>query len=241
MALQPGILSSPGGTSTSSKPALLCLHGGGTNTTIFNIQTIRLQRALSASFDFVFIDAPFEAPPGPGVMPVFEGCGPFYRWTELGSQDMPEATHKKIADVLSSRDKNIVGIIGFSQGAKLGAGICLEQQIRASRTVDVKQGGLVKFAVFLNSTSPPLTSSTLTAEEVSVLIRIPSLHVVGLQDPWRGDSEKLYGDSFDKGHSKKIEFDLGHRLPSSDQDTALIAMEIMRMYRETSGKTQRYY
>ncbi|KAG4432464.1 hypothetical protein IFR05_012054 [Cadophora sp. M221] len=242
MALQSGVLSSTGGTGTStrSKPALLCLHGGGTNSTIFNIQTIRLQRALSASFEFVFIDAPFEAPPGPGVMPVFEGCGPFYRWTKLGSDDMPDETKKLIADVLARRDKNFVGIIGFSQGAKLAAGVCLEQQIRASKTADVKRLGLLKFAVFLNGTSPPLTSM-LTAEEKGELIKIPSVHVVGLQDPWREESAALFGNSFDKKNSKKIEFDLGHRLPTAEKDTALIVGEISRMYRETSGRTQRYY
>ncbi|KAL2069859.1 hypothetical protein VTL71DRAFT_14538 [Oculimacula yallundae] len=240
MALQPGVISSTGGTTPGSKPALLCLHGGGTNSTIFNIQTIRLQRALSASFEFVFIDAPFEAPPGPGVMPVFEGCGPFFRWTKLGSDDMPDETKKLIADVLARRDKNIVGIIGFSQGAKLAAGVCLEQQILASKTADVKKLGLLKFAVFLNGTSPPLTSM-LTAEEKGELIRIPSLHVVGLQDPWREESRALWGNSFDAKSAKLIEFDLGHRLPTAEKDTAAIVNEISRLYRETAGRTQRYY
>lgn len=52
-----------------TKPAILCLHGGGTNVTIFKVQTIRIQRALSSHFEFVFLDAPFEAEPGPGVHP----------------------------------------------------------------------------------------------------------------------------------------------------------------------------
>jgi hypothetical protein len=31
---------------------------------IFNIQTIRLQRALASHFEFAFLDAPVGAPPG---------------------------------------------------------------------------------------------------------------------------------------------------------------------------------
>lgn len=62
----------PGG-----KPAILCLHGGGTTGDIFHIQTIRLRRELSDKFDFVFVDAPFERVAGPNVLPVFEGAGPF--------------------------------------------------------------------------------------------------------------------------------------------------------------------
>lgn len=237
MPPQSGVLGLAGGT---AKPTLLCLHGGGTNSTIFNIQTIRIQRALSQTFDFVFIDAPFEAPPGPGVMPIFEGCGPFYRWTSPSRDDMPDETKRLIAEVLGRRDKNFVGIVGFSQGGKTAAGVCLEQQIRASKTADVKRLGLLKFAVFLNSVSPPLTSG-LTEEEEGELIRIPCVHVVGSEDPWRDESTELFAQHFDPRRAKKIEFEIGHRLPTSEKDTAVIVNEILRLYKETAGQPRRYY
>ncbi|CAL3962596.1 unnamed protein product [Diplocarpon coronariae] len=227
------------GPNEPDKPAILCLHGSGTNSTIFNIQTIRLQRSLSSSFDFIFLDAPFEAPPGPGVMPVFDGCGPFFRWTAPGSEEMPPETRDLIASALSRPDKNIVGILGFSQGAKLAAGVCLEQQISAAKTAEAKPRGSVRFGVFLNGTSPPITSM-LSAEEKGTLIRVPSVHVIGLQDEWREESERLWAGSFEESTAKKLEFDVGHRLPTAEGDTALIVGEISRLYRETSGK-QRFY
>jgi predicted esterase len=218
------------------KPALLCLHGGGTNRTIFNIQTIRLQRALSSSFDFVFIDAPFEAPPGPGVMPVFEGCGPFYRWTAPGSDTMPEETRKVINDVLADKSRNFVGVLGFSQGAKCAAGLLLEQQLRIKRgePIDPKRPGF-KFGIFLNGVFPPLTG-ILSEEEKGELIRIPSVHIIGSEDPFREESRALFQEAFDKRTAKKWEFELGHRLPTAEKDTSKIVGEVSRLYRETSGR-----
>src|SRR5271154_2020825 len=61
-------------------PAILCLHGGGSNSTVFKIQTRRLQWALNSQFRFVFAQAPHEGTPGMGMLPVFASCAPFYRW-----------------------------------------------------------------------------------------------------------------------------------------------------------------
>jgi len=199
---------------------------------IFNIQTIRIQRALSSTFEFIFIDAPFESPPGPGVLPVFEGCGPFYRWTKslwtkLGEDGMPDATRKLIDETVRLRGGygRVVGILGFSQGAKLAAGLLLEQQLRG------KEG--FKFGVCLMGVTPPLTSNSLKAEDKKVLITVPSVHVVGLDDPWLSEGRKLYDEHFDWRTARKMEFQVEHRLPIVEAETQMIADEILRLYRET--------
>lgn len=117
MATQNGAVN--GSSPLPNLPTILCLHGGGTSSTIFNIQTIRLQRALSSNFSFIFLDAPFESPAGPGVLPVFEGCGPFYRWLSLGGEGL-QTTRDLIKHTLLEPDKegkkrNAVGVLGFSQ------------------------------------------------------------------------------------------------------------------------------
>ncbi|KAF8864704.1 hypothetical protein BDZ45DRAFT_490178 [Acephala macrosclerotiorum] len=241
MTIQRGPLSKPNAPASSGpkKPTILCLHGGGTNRTIFNIQTIRIQRALATTFDFVFIDAPFEAPPGPGVMPIFEGCGPFYRWTKPGvPDDLPEETHKLLHETLADPTRNFIGIMGFSQGAKTAAGLVLEQQLRSkSSPSDPKatKSGQFKFGIFLNAVYPPLVLG-MTEEEKSELINLPSLHVIGTVDPFNEESHALYGEHFGKKTARKVEFELGHKLPTSEKETARIVGEINRLYRETSGR-----
>ena len=232
MSLQRGVLTS---ASPSGKPIILCLHGGGTNSTIFNIQTIRLQRSLASIFDFVFLDGPFEALPGPGVLPTFEGCGPFYRWMRLRDDSIPKETRRAVDRVIRGPEAEgkVVGVLGFSQGAKLAAGLLLEQQLHGADSGAGHWEGF-KFGVFLNGTSPPLAPEGFSDEDKNALIAIPSLHVVGLKDPWMVESRMLF-DHFDKTKAVKLEFDVEHRLPTVEAETAKIVGEILRLYKDTCG------
>ncbi|TVY30978.1 Esterase [Lachnellula hyalina] len=214
-------------------PTIICLHGGGTNSTIFNIQSVRIQRALRDSFHFIFPDGPFPYGPGPDVLPFFEGCEPFLGWTNRGDAGpMPDESIQVIKKAIAERQNisDVVGIMGFSQGARTAAGLLYEQQLRDKGGEGEGLGVDFKFGVLCMGTSPPLTDKLSENE----LIAVPSIHVVGTSDPWAFSSRELYEGFFDKKTSKKIELDLGHRLPSVEEDTYKIVHEIRRLYRETS-------
>jgi predicted esterase len=225
----------------SHKPAILCLHGGGTNSNIFNIQSIRIQRVLNNRFNFVFLDGPLEGEPGPGVIPVFEGLEPYRRWSIIGSDILPAQTDALLKNAMEEQrrkdGRGFVGVLGFSQGAKTAAGLLLEQQLRERGEGEDGKGKGFGFGVLLNATCPPLTAN-LTDEEKMELIRIPSLHVVGRDDPWREDGLGLFSTHFEKKSSVLMEFAVGHRLPVLEEDTAKIANEILRMYLESEGTSQ---
>jgi predicted esterase len=217
----------PRSTSTSkgdpALPSILCLHGGGTNSTIFGIQTIRLTRALSNHFNFIFLDGPFPGPPGPGVVPVFEECGPFRRWTRSPSDaTLPEETKKLIADACEKTE--FVGVLGFSQGAKLAAGLLLEQQVRGRKGF--------RFGVLLMGVCPPLVEG-LSDKEKGQRIGVPSVVVLGKEDPWMEEGRRLYEEFWEKGKASLLEFDIGHRLPVLEAENQTIVEEILRLYRET--------
>jgi len=142
-----------------------------------------------------------------------------------------------IEDAMKDKERDIVGVIGFSQGGKLAAGLFIEQQLREKlgKVDGVRKG--FRFGVFLNATSPPMLPSGMSKEEMKeIIIRIPSLHVVGKEDTFKKEGEMLFNDHFDHERSKLIEFEVGHRLPTEEADTAKIAEEILRLYRETGGK-----
>jgi predicted esterase len=252
MSLETTVTASiPTPTSASSLPPLpviLCLHGGGTNATIFNIQTVRLQRALTGHFEFVFLDAPVTSPAGPGVLPFFEGCGPFYRWGDHGSPNLSDQTRKKIAARIREIEegsgefegqgkgkgrREVVGVLGFSQGGRCAAGLVLEQQLGVTSPLKEFKG--FRFGVFLNSTSPPLVSKELTEDQRGQKVVLPAVHVIGSEDPWRDDGYKLWKESFDERSACLIELSVGHRLPVKDEDTQRIVREILRVWKEVSG------
>ena len=205
-------------------------HGGGTNSTIFNIQTIRIQRLLSKSFDFVFVDGPFATVAGPDVLPTFDGCGPFLRWA--GYSALPHESLDAIESALKGRESDVVGVMGFSQGGKLGAGLLLMQQLRGD---DDTYPINFKFGIMLMSTTPPFVSKEFW-DRSDEIVTIPTLHVVGKEDIWYQDGLRLFQEHFDRSSSSLLEYDVGHRLPIEQQHNVEIVSRIKILYEKSTGK-----
>lgn len=214
---------------------------------IFSMQTRKLQHALRQHFHFVFVDGPFKTIPGPGVMPIFEGCGPFWRWVKTEGRNDIEV-RQLLQKTLKEEGGPFVGVLGFSQGARLAAGILLEQQERGQ-----VEGQELRFAVCVNGTYPalilaegpsPTLRPTLDAElaewnEIHDLhINLPSVHVHGNQDPYLHGS-RLLARCFDSQTATVFEFENGHHLPTSVSDTERVAEEILRIFRSQENKGQR--
>lgn len=201
---------------------------------LFNIQSVRIQRKLSQFFDFVFLDGPFESPAGPGVLPFFEGCDPFYSWVRQTRGALLPESKAAVENAMKGRESEFVGVMGFSQGARLGAGLLLEQQLRQKEN-EGNRGGF-KFGVFLMGTSPPLVSASYSKEEEDEIVSIPSVHFVGTQDPYQSGGKDLFDNYFDQSASSLTELEIGHRLPVVEEDTMKIVDGIKLLYRKTTGK-----
>jgi len=215
-------------------PAILCLHGSGVNQLIFKMQTSRLRNVLSKNFDFVFLDGPVEAPAGAGILPTFEGAEPFYRWKKTGDEimedDMDQETRTYLQKAIAKRD-DWVGVLGFSQGGRVAAGLLREQEEATKE--DMFEDGLgFKFGVFFMTPALPMTELAHRDVKDLEVIKTPSLHVVGMQDSWYDSSKSMYADYFFDKTAKLIELDIGHRLPTSDAETRNIANEILRMHKK---------
>ncbi|MCJ1376733.1 hypothetical protein MMC20_007978 [Loxospora ochrophaea] len=214
-------------------PRILCLHGGGTSAVIFSIQTIRLQRVLGRHFHFVFVDAPFPSGPGPDVLPVFEGCGPYYMWHQP-----PRETYEEVLAVIRKRmdedGGHFVGCLGFSQGAKMVAGLLQEQQDGR-----LPLGVEFQFGVVLNGADGPLPLSSQTFDPTTggnlqqpdgeYQISVPSIHVHGLEDAIYNRSKRL-AIYFKPSTMTVFEFRIGHHLPASAPENNQLAEAILKLY-----------
>ncbi|KAL9124043.1 MAG: hypothetical protein Q9217_006588 [Psora testacea] len=202
----------------ASLPAILCLHGGGTSGLIFKIQLRNLLQHLRPYFRLIFLDAPYPSPAGPNVLPAFADVGPYYRWMpaedfssrglEAGVREQEDAarrTRESILEVVREgrRGKGeaegrgeIVGVLGFSQGARMSAGLLADQE-EGRADGEMPRFG---FGVLLCGSYPPYSLSnagkspldwagkrdehgTLLPPRPEEVIHIPSVHVRGLLDP----------------------------------------------------------
>ncbi len=156
-----------GTDTTLHHPRILCLHGGGTNGRIFRMHCRAIRASLQKQFRLVFAEGPFHASPGPDVTAVYEKYGPFRGWLRPTAEDVELSAAEVVAriqdalntaiwaDDLEGATGEIVGLLGFSQGAKMAASILYAQQMsrRMQGTVTTVWPHF-RFAVLLAGRAP---------------------------------------------------------------------------------------
>ncbi|KAK4201950.1 putative serine hydrolase [Triangularia verruculosa] len=194
------------------KPKILFLHGSGTNPLIFRIQSRALVSLLTPHFEVVFLPGFHECPAGPGVLPFFEGAEPYLKWLS-DSTPQEEKVHwselERLVDEVE-RQGPFVGVVGFSQGAKAG--------MELVRYLENK-GKEVRFWVGVCGTVPFQGGGSEERKKgyrdslgLGRVSKTASFHLIGEDDPWRGESEALVG-FFDDGTRRVRRFNGGHQVP----------------------------
>lgn len=241
-------------------PRILCLHGGGVNSEVFRAQSRSLIKNLP-QFRLVFADGPFYCAPGPGIVPVYEDFGPFRRWLRWIPGEHAEIDDESaIEEVLYSietckrEDKGTgpwVGMLGFSQGAKLAASLLYDQQVRKEKAGQAETD--YKFAILLAGRQPLISFSdyskglaVLPAGAISEgfwydgpnehILNLPTIHVHGTTDPGLHLHRRLMDQYCDKKSVTLVEWDGGHRVPLKKTDVDRIIKEIYRVAREQGVK-----
>ncbi|KAI1080334.1 serine hydrolase FSH [Whalleya microplaca] len=247
-------------------PRILCLHGGGTNARIFKAQCRVLSRALAPYFRLAYAEAPYESTAGPDVLSVYADCGPFKRWLRW----LPE--HAELEDIAAVADIDAslqaamdadagtgrwVGLLGFSQGAKLAASLLFRQQVRAAKLGAARAGSDWKFAVLLAGRAPIVNldpqlfrSSLLSApSEIGLsggpdlmemmsgshILRLPTIHVHGLSDPGLNLHRELLEEYCDQNTARLVEWNGAHRVPLKGTDVQPVIDEMVDVAKETGA------
>lgn len=220
------------------------LHGGGTSASIFTIQTRKVIWALKKHFDFAFLDAPWVSPPGPGVLPVFADAGPFYRWARWYEDEDGGMLKDRLRGALSQPGGPWVGVLGFSQGGRLAAGLLWEQE--QGKLDDLCPGVDFKFGVFIGAGYPILHLShgpkgAFNEREhrewdpkYEHALHIPSVHVHGKKDPVVPFAT-LMQQCFEPSMATLLEPDIGHQMPLDEEENFQLCEAICEAYREGGG------
>ena len=150
-----------------------------------------------------------------------------------------------------------VGLLGFSQGAKVSAALLYDQQLHAAAGTST---GLPewKFAVLLAGRAPLVSLSDASrgckalvdaaaiseglddvdpsAWEGWEKLKLPVVHVHGTKDPGV-DRHRRMRDQYCEGEGKKrvVEWEGEHRVPIKSVDVERIVAEILEVAKETGA------
>ncbi|KAF2029316.1 hypothetical protein EK21DRAFT_68016 [Setomelanomma holmii] len=235
------------------KPTLLAFHGSGSNATVHRVQLARLMRVISPYVNVESLEAPFPSPAGPGVLPFFDGCGPFKRWvppTEkvtIEGMRKGEATSEMSTEVESlvretvlrirREGGKVIGLIGFSQGTKVVAGLLRASELRYSLPSTSPSNPLdwLDFSLAISicgSYPPPLFPQSITSllppDQKDALLKTkittPTFHAQGLQDEWHWAGRGLIDQYYDigEGKSEVAEWEMGHHYPVAPEESQRI-------------------
>ncbi|KAG5302308.1 esterase/lipase superfamily domain-containing protein [Histoplasma ohiense] len=189
--------------------------------------------------------------------------------TQLMPARTVELLEKTVREQIERDGRGFVGVIGFSMGGRLAAGLLLEQQERllaqqranggnasgngfadchlAPAPTGPSGGGggegqSFKFGVFICATSPPITklhdlldhdSTDGRGDKITLpQIDIPTLHILGLNDPWIAPGELLATTHFNQVKTTVRKLDMGHHLPTQQKDNMLLVEGILDMAKE---------
>lgn len=253
---------------TRHLPRILCLHGGGVNAAIFKAQSRSLIRHLQHSFRLVWADGPFLCEPHPDVVTVYGSWAPFRRWQRWLSQHSEVDDESCIEEIgfamkMAMEDDDLeggtgewVGLMGFSQGAKMSASLLLEQQARETkarqehRKVEVGLTGIPdvhwRFGILLAGRAPinNLNPTIMTSKSLigvgqiaetfelgktvdkDAIVSLPTLHVHGLADPGLHLHQILLNGYCAPGSTTLVEWPGAHRIPIKTADVEPIIQAI---------------
>jgi hypothetical protein len=260
---------------TRHLPRILCLHGGGVNAAIFEVQSRNLVRHLQHSFRLVWADGPFLCDPHADVIDVYGSYAPFRRWlrwlpehTDVDDASCIEEIGYAMRTAMEDDDRaggtgEWVGLMGFSQGAKLSASLLLEQQAREIKArkdkVDIETGltGVPgvnwRFGILLagraplSNLNPEILKSQALVDagnlsegfqfckdvDEEAMLHKPTLHVHGMADAGLHLHQRLLHEYCEEGTATLVEWEGAHRIPIKTKDVDRVVAAIYDLAEST--------
>ncbi|XP_031282683.1 uncharacterized hydrolase C22A12.06c [Pistacia vera] len=191
------------------KPRFLCLHGFRTSGKIFKIQSEKWPQQVLEKLDLVFPDAPFPSQGKSEVEGIFDP--PYYEWFQFNKEF---TEYINFDDCLAYIEDFMIkhgpfdGLMGFSQGAILSAGLIGLQ----AKGVALTKVPKIKFLIIIGGAK--FKSQSVAEIAYASPIQCPNLHFLGEQDFLKPYGLQLLESCVDPviiNHPK------GHTIPRLDE------------------------
>ncbi|EEF48586.1 esterase AGAP003155 [Ricinus communis] len=198
----------------AKKPRFLCLHGFRTSGEILKKQIHKWPESLLQNLDLVFLDAPYPANGKSEVEGIFDP--PYYEWFQFNAE-FTEYTNfdECLAYIEDFMIKNgpFDGLLGFSQGAILSAGLPGLQANGVALTKVPK----IKYLIIIGGAK--FRAPSVAEKAYLSPIQCPSLHFLGEMDYLRPYGLELLESCVDP---VVIHHPKGHTIPRLDEKSRAI-------------------
>ncbi|KAH8692260.1 serine hydrolase FSH [Talaromyces proteolyticus] len=104
---------------------ILCIHGGGSSSEIFESQTTALRSLLPNSWEWVFHDAELECAPLPSIKNLYPG--PYFTFFLVPSVSRMNELHEWFLNLIEEEGP-FDGLMGFSMGGYVPLSLMLKRQ-----------------------------------------------------------------------------------------------------------------
>ncbi|KAL0360017.1 UNVERIFIED_CONTAM: Rhodanese-like domain-containing protein 6 [Sesamum radiatum] len=199
-----------GSEGTEKKVRLLCLHGFRTSADIIKKQlTGKWHPSVLHRLDLVFVDAPFPCQGKSDVEGIFDP--PYYEWFQFNKEFTEYQNFDECLDYIEDcmiKHGPFDGLLGFSQGAILSAGLAGLQ----AKGVALTKVPKLKVVVIIGGAK--FRNPSIVEKAYSSPIQCPSVHFLGDEDflkPYGTELLESFIDPLVIRHPK------GHTIPRFDE------------------------
>ncbi|GLJ12166.1 hypothetical protein SUGI_0185850 [Cryptomeria japonica] len=198
------------GVTGRKKLRVLCLHGFRTSGSILEKQVGKWDRSVLERLDLCFLDAPFPAEGKSDVEGHFPP--PYYEWFQF-NREFTE--YRNMDKCMSYIEEYMIehgpfdGLLGFSQGAILSAGLVGLQ----SKGLALTKVPPLQFVIIVSGGK--FKAQQLSQASYSSAIKCPSVHFLGEKDFLRPYGEDLLGSFVDP---VVIKHPKAHTVPRLDEE-----------------------
>ncbi|KAK4183665.1 serine hydrolase-domain-containing protein [Podospora australis] len=153
------------------------------------------------------------------TMRMFQGAGHGEDWHQKAWREALDGVFQTLDE-----DPEIDALIGYSEGAMVGASLIVEEAARAERSGVPRR---IKFAIFISG-APPLKfegNDRIVAQlfdEAGTVIDIPTFHIFGCDDAFLSSAVALY-NVCEQEKAKMYDHGLGHIVPRDAENVGILA------------------
>ncbi|KAK0714129.1 serine hydrolase-domain-containing protein [Lasiosphaeria miniovina] len=153
------------------------------------------------------------------TMRAFQAARSGQDWHQRAWREAMDSVFKTIDE-----DPEIDAIIGYSEGAMVGASLIVEEGLRCKRSGAPRR---IKFAIFISG-APPLkieSQDKIVAQlvdESGIVIDIPTFHIFGCEDAFLSSAVALF-NVCDQDSARMYDHGLGHIVPRDAENVGLLS------------------